>query len=91
MSNTRAAIAEFPNEEALAEDVIIGDKPTGFYSSHRVRSVATHLGAGAYGPATNRPVTMLAIADCLCQDNRIVEEWALADQARVPDRAGARL
>ena len=79
--NTLQSIAEFPDEEALAEDVIIGDKSGGFYSSHRVRSVGRHLGDGAYGPATNRPVTTLAIADCLCRENRVVEEWVLGDQA----------
>ena len=71
----------FPNRDLLAEDVIIGDKPSGFYSSHRVRSVGWHLGNGYYGKATDRPVTMLAIADCLCRDNRVVEEWVLGDQA----------
>jgi predicted ester cyclase len=72
----------FPNRDLLAEDIIIGDLPEGFLSSHRVRSVGIHAGDGYYGPATNRPVTMLAIADCLCRDNRIVEEWVLGDQAK---------
>jgi predicted ester cyclase len=71
----------FPKRDLLAEDVIIGDKPSGFYSSHRVRTVGRHLGDGAYGPATNRPVTTLAIADCLCRENRVMEEWVLGDQA----------
>lgn len=79
--NTLKSIADFPDEEALAEDVIIGDKPSGFYSSHRVRSVGRHVEPGFYGPATHRPVTMLAIADCLCRENRVVEEWVLGDQA----------
>ena len=81
IGNTLESIAAFPDEEVLAEDVIIGDKPSGFYSSHRVRSVMTHLGDGSYGPATQRPVTTLAIADCLCRENRVVEEWVLGDQA----------
>jgi predicted ester cyclase len=71
----------FPHRELLAEDVIIGEKPNGFYSSHRVRGVGRHLGDGWYGAATHRPVTTLAIADCVCRDNRVVEEWVLGDQA----------
>jgi predicted ester cyclase len=86
--NTLASIAEFPDEEAVADDVIIGDKPSGFYSSHRVRSLATHLGDGSYGPATHRPISALAIADCLCRDNRIVEEWVLGDQASTVRQLG---
>ena len=81
VQSTLAAIAQFPDEEALAEDVIIGDKPSGFYSSHRVRTVMTHLGDGSYGLATNRPITSLSIADCLCRDNQVIEEWALGDRA----------
>ena len=73
----------FPKRELLAEDVIIGDKPSGFYSSHRVRGVGRHGGDGYYGPATGRPVTTLAIADCLCRENRVVEEWVLGDQAAI--------
>ncbi len=81
VSQTLSSQQIFPNRDLLAEDIIIGDKPSGFYSSHRVRSVGKHMGNGYLGPATQRPVTMLAIADCLCRDNRIVEEWVLGDQA----------
>ena len=83
VAQTLSSMHVFPNRDLLAEDVIIGDKPDGFLSSHRVRSVGIHLGDGYYGPATNRPITMLAIADCLCRDNRVVEEWVLGDQAAV--------
>ena len=82
VEGTLSSMKIFPNRDLLAEDIIIGDLPEGFLSSHRVRSVGVHAGDGYYGPATNRPVTMLAIADCLCRDNRVVEEWVLGDQAR---------
>ena len=71
----------FTNRRPLADDVIIGDKPSGFYSSHRVRSVGRHMGDSALGPATGRAYQGLGIADCLCRDNRIVEEWKLRDHA----------
>ena len=82
INGTLSSMQVFPNRDLLAEDVIIGDMAEGFLSSHRVRSVGIHAGDGYLGPATNRPVTMLAIADCLCRDNRIVEEWVLGDQAK---------
>lgn len=88
IANTLATLHEFPDRELLAEDVIIGDKPSGFYSSHRVRSVATHQGDGSFGVATNRPITMLTIADCLCRDNQVVEEWLVRDQAGIPQQLG---
>ncbi|MCP4198941.1 MAG: ester cyclase [Proteobacteria bacterium] len=85
---TLETMHEFPDRKLLAEDIIIGDKAVGFLSSHRVRSTATHLGNGAFGSATNRPITMLAIADCLCRDNQVVEEWLLRDQADIARQLG---
>jgi predicted ester cyclase len=81
ISHTLEAMAEFPDQEALAEDVIIGERPDGFLSSHRVRGLGTHLGEGFFGPATRRPICTLTVADCLCRENRIVDEWLLGDQA----------
>lgn len=72
------------NREVLAEDVIIGDKPSGFYSSHRVRSVNTRLG----NDGLIQSVMRLGIADCLCKDNQVVEEWVLGDEAGVLRRLG---
>ena len=68
VQSTHATLDEFPDRLLLPEDIIIGDLAEGFLSSHRIRSTATHLGDGAFGDATNRPITMMTIADCLCQD-----------------------
>lgn len=86
--HTLESMAEFPDQEALAEDVIIGDKESGFYSSHRVRPQATHMADGYYGPATNRYMSSLTIADCLCRDNKIVGEWLLGDHAGIVQQLG---
>jgi len=86
--HTLSTMHLFPNRDILAEEIIIGDRPSGFLSSHRARSVGRHLGDGIYGPATNRPVTTLAIADCLCQDNMVVAEWLLRDQASIVQQIG---
>ena len=88
VNSTLSSMKVFPNRDLLAEDIIIGDLPEGFLSSHRVRSVGVHKGDGYYGPATNRPITTLAIADCLCRDNRVVEEWVLGDQTRILTQLG---
>lgn len=81
VNETMESMHVFSNRRPMADDVIIGDKASGFYSSHRVRSVGTHTGAGVLGPATGRAYQGLGIADCLCRDNRIVEEWKLRDHA----------
>lgn len=81
VKHTLETMCEFPNREIFAEDVIIGEKTEGFYSSHRARSAAAHAGDGVFGVATNRPITRLAIADCLCKENQIIEEWLVVDNA----------
>jgi predicted ester cyclase len=88
VNGTLETLAEFPDRQLLADDVIIGMKPHGFYSSHRVRSTGTHLGGGRFGAATGRAITMLTIADCLCRDNRVVEEWLVRDQAGIVRQLG---
>lgn len=88
IDHTLSTMHLFPNRDILAEDIIIGDKSDGFLSSHRARSVGRHLGDGYYGPPTGRPVVTLAIADCLCQNNQVVSEWLLGDQARIAMQLG---
>jgi predicted ester cyclase len=95
---TLETLAAFPDRELLGEEVIIGAKRPGFYSSHRVRSTATHRGGGMFGPPTGRAISMLTIADCLCRDNQVVEEWLVRDQAGIalqlgldPARLGAEI
>lgn len=88
ISGTLSSMEVFPNRDLLAEDVIIGDMADGFLSSHRVRSVGVHAGDGYLGSATNRPITTLAIADCLCRNNQVVEEWVLGDQTRILTQIG---
>ena len=86
VNNTLKALATPTlDREVLAEDVIIGDKPSGFYSSHRVRSVNTRLGKDGQ---TTQSFMRLGIADCLCRDNQVVEEWVLGDEAGVLRRLG---
>jgi predicted ester cyclase len=91
VESTKATLQVFPDRLLLPEDIIIGDLPEGFLSSHRVRSTATHLGDGNFGKATNYSVVMLTIADCLCRDNQVVDEWLVRDQAGIAQQLGHNL
>jgi predicted ester cyclase len=46
------------------------------------------MGDGAFGTATQHPIVMLTIADCLCRDNQVVEEWLVRDQAGIAQQLG---
>ena len=88
VAGTFATLAEFPDRQALGEDMIIGLQNVGFYSSHRVRTSATHLGSGRFGHATGKALNMLTIADCVCRENRIVDEWLVRNQAGIARQLG---
>ena len=87
-ANTMATLAEFPDRQLLGEDVIwSGDENTGFLSSHRILSTATHQG-GAFGPATGIKCTFRTIADTFCKDNRVWDEWLIRDNAAIAVQLG---
>ena len=87
-ANTMATLAEFPDRQLFGEDVIwCGDENTGFLSSHRIMSSATHHG-GAFGPATGRRLAFRTIADTFCHDNRVWDEWLIRDNAAIAVQLG---
>ncbi|WP_424970965.1 ester cyclase [Dinoroseobacter sp. S76] len=86
---TMATLAEFPDRTLLGEDVIWSGTPeTGMLSSHRILSTATHLGDGAYGAATGKPLTYRILADCHARDNMIDDEWLIRDQGAIVRQMG---
>ena len=80
VESTHRYLDAFPDRLLLGNDVIwSSDHERGFYSSHRIESPMTNLGASAYGPATGKQVRVTAIADCVVQNGRIVREWLVRD------------
>ena len=94
---TRATLHEFPDRRLLGEDVIWcahGDEADAWttarphYSSHRIVSPMTHGGDGAFGMATGRRVRGRTIADCVVQNERVVEEWLVRDHGGILSQLG---
>lgn len=87
-ANTMATLSEFPDRQLFGEDVIwCGDEETGFLSSHRIVSTATHQG-GAFGPASGRSLKFRTIADTFCHNNRVWDEWLIRDNSAVAIQLG---
>lgn len=84
VQNTIGALASSSDRRVIAEDVIWSDEgDDNLYSSHRIVSSSTHLGDDvALGLATGREAGVMTIADCLCRENRIIEEWLVRDNLR---------
>ena len=86
---TLETLQQFPDRRLLCEDIVTaGDAHGGFLSSHRIASTMTHRGDGAFGLATQRPVLVRTVADCVCIGNRIVHEWLVRDQGAIALQLG---
>ena len=84
IAGTLKTLNSFPDRTLVGEAVIwSGNERDGYHSSHRITSHATHQGDGEFGPATGRSVCFTTIADCLCLENRIIEEWLVRDNAKI--------
>ena len=90
VQNTIGALAMSSDRQVIGEDVIWSDEGDGLlYSSHRIVSSSTHNGDdGMLGPATRREAGVMTIADCLCRENKIVEEWLVRDNLRAVWQVG---
>lgn len=89
MENTLATLAAFPDRTLIGEDVIWSeDQPGLFHTSHRIVSLMTHLGPGAFAPPTGRRARVRTMADCLVRENRIVEEWMARDNGALVRQLG---
>lgn len=81
-ANTHATLKSFPDRTLDGDNVIwSGNEEDGYYSSHLITSRMTNLGPSEFGPATGRRARIRTIADCLCKENLIVEEWLVRDNA----------
>lgn len=88
VAGTHAMLEAFPDRLLLGEDVVWrGDLQNGF-SSHRILSPMTNLGPTPFGPATQRRVQIMNIADCEIRDGRITREWLLRDNLALVRQLG---
>ncbi len=86
---TKETLREFPDRCLLGEDVIWSGSPeTGFLSSHRIFSTATHAQGGLYGEATGARFRYRIIADCHAIENQIDDEWLVRDQGAIVRQMG---
>lgn len=91
IDGTLATLAEFPDRELLADDVIwSGNEDDGFLSSHRLLTTGTHTGHGAFGAPTGKRFTIHAIADCAARNDVIDDEWLIRDVGGIARQLGWR-
>jgi predicted ester cyclase len=90
VDSTHTTLQGFPDRLLLAENVVwSGNRADGYYTSHRLLSLATNKGPTIYGPATGIRIRMTNIADCAIEDGMIVEEWLVRDNMTLATQLGA--
>ncbi|MEL6955114.1 MAG: ester cyclase, partial [Pseudomonadota bacterium] len=89
VDNTYATLKAFPDRRLDADNVIWSDDGGGaFYSSHLITSKMTNQGDSEFGPASGRNIRIQTIADCLCKDNQVIEEWLVRDNLAAIEQLG---
>lgn len=89
VDNTWATLAAFPDRRLDGDNVIWSDEGDGsFLSSHLITSKMTNLGNSDFGPATGKRVLVRTIADCLCRENKVIEEWLVRDNLALVTQLG---
>ena len=89
VASTIQSLAAFPDDRALAHDVIwSGNEDDGFHTSHLITGMAHHTGYSRYGPPTGRKIVWHTIANCVAKANMIFEEWLLRDEPAVLRQMG---
>ena len=93
IAGTSRTLSAFPDRTLTGEAVIWSDESAkhgrgAYLSSHRITSTATNLGTSELGPATGKRITFTTIADCLCKENLIIEEWLVRDYSAMALQLG---
>ena len=91
-ANTHATLKAFPDRTLDGDNVIwSGNEDDGYYSSHLITSHMTNHGASEFGPATGKRARIRTIADCLCKENRVIEEWLVRDNGALVQQLGLNI
>jgi len=89
INGTRNTLTGFPDRTLDAINVVwAGDENEGYHSSHLITSEMTNLGPSEFGPPTGKKVRFHTVADCLCFENKIIEEWLMRDNLAIVNGLG---
>lgn len=80
IANTWKTLEGWPDRTLNADNVVwSGNEKDGYYSSHLITSQMTNTGPSEFGPATGKKARVRTVADCLCLENKVIEEWLMRD------------
>jgi steroid delta-isomerase-like uncharacterized protein len=79
----------FSDIQLIADEVVwAGDDNVGYHTSHRTIIRGTNNAESKYGPATNKTIDVLVIANCVALDNEIFLEHVLYNNSSMLQQLG---
>jgi predicted ester cyclase len=88
VTNTHDTLKAYPDRLLLGDAVICSGNLQKGFSSHRITSPMTNTGPSVFGPATNRQVRNMNIADCEINHGQITREWLVRDNLALVKQLG---
>ena len=78
ISDTHHTTGAFSDIKLIADEIVwAGDDDIGYHTSHRTIIRGSNDGESKYGPATNKTIDVLVIANCVALENEIFLEHVL--------------
>jgi len=92
IADTHHTTGAYSDIKLIADEVVwAGDDEIGFHTSHRTIIRGTNDGASNYGPATNRSIDVLVIANCVALENEIFLEHVMYNNSSMLQQLGHNL
>ncbi len=89
IANTWKTLEGWPDRTLDADNVVwSGNENDGYYSSHLITSQMTNTGPSEFGSATGKKARVRTVADCLCLENKVIEEWLMRDNLGLVSQMG---
>lgn len=92
IQDTHHTTGAFSDIRLLADEIVwAGNDEVGFHTSHRTIIRGTNDGDSKYGPATNKDIDVLVIANCVALENEIFLEHVLYNNSSMLKQLGHEL
>ena len=90
--DTHHTTGAFSDIQLIADEIVwAGNDEIGFHTSHRTIIRGTNDGESKYGPATNKYIDVLVIANCVALENEIFLEHVLYNNSSMLQQLGHKL
>lgn len=92
IADTHHTTGAFSDIQLIADEIVwAGDDEIGYHTSHRTIIRGTNDGPSKYGPATNKTIDVLVIANCVALENEIFLEHVLYNNSSMLQQLGHKL